>query len=93
MPFEARQMVERFVSRIDISKRGNIIQYLYTFYNTVHKLIFWFLEFFPSNPDNLPKMGLLLIVLALIFMQENVLSEGTVQYSCTLSSIFLILSI
>lgn len=40
MPFEARQMVERFVSRIDISKRGNIIQYLYAFYNTVHKLIF-----------------------------------------------------
>ena len=29
-----------------------------------------------SNPDDEPKLGLLLVILALIFMKDNVLSEG-----------------
>ena len=29
-----------------------------------------------SNPDDLPRLGLLLIILAVIFMKDNVIAEG-----------------
>jgi hypothetical protein len=30
-----------------------------------------------SNPDDQPRLGLLLVILAIIFMKDNVLPEGT----------------
>ena len=30
-----------------------------------------------TNPDDLPNLGLLLIILAIIFMKDNVVTEGS----------------
>lgn len=32
-----------------------------------------------TNPDDLPRLGLLLIILALIFMNDDVIAEGTMN--------------
>jgi hypothetical protein len=35
-----------------------------------------------SNPDEQSRLGLLLIILALIFMKDNVVAEGTDSVEC-----------